>query len=125
MYIGSTIYLTFDDGPSLDITPKILDLLKKHNIKATFFVINRNSNTDYLIKRAYNEGHTIGLHTSSHNYSKIYANETAYFNDLANIENKVIKITGTSSKIIRFPGGSSNTVSRNYNKGIMTRLTKQ
>lgn len=125
MYVGSTIYLTFDDGPSLDITPKILDLLKKYNIKATFFVINRNSNSDYLIKRAFDEGHTIGLHSGSHNYSKIYQNETTFFNDLAIIENKVIKLTGSSSKIIRFPGGSSNTVSKSYNKGIMTRLVKQ
>lgn len=118
------IYLTFDDGPSSDVTNKILDLLGKYNIKATFFLIGHN-NTDDIIKRIYNEGHAIGLHTYSHSYKNVYKSEEAFFNDLDKISNKVYDITGYKSYIIRFPGGSSNTVSRNYNKGIMTRLTKE
>lgn len=116
------VYLTFDDGPS-PRTSEILDILKKYNVKATFFVTNQNSQYDYLIKRAYDEGHTIGLHTSSHNYHEIYASEDAYFADLQAIQDKVYNITGYRSTIIRFPGGSSNTVSR-FNPGIMTRLTQ-
>ena len=115
------VYLTFDDGPS-PRTSEILDILKKYNVKATFFVTNQNSQYDYLIKRAYDEGHTIGLHTSSHNYHEIYASEDAYFADLQAIQDKV-NITGYRSTIIRFPGGSSNTVSR-FNPGIMTKLTQ-
>lgn len=121
---GRSIYLTFDDGPSNDITPKVLDLLKKYGINATFFVINHN-NTDKLIKRAYDEGHTIGLHSYTHRYGSVYSSDEAFFNDLNAIEKKVISITGNSSKIIRFPGGSSNTVSKNYSKGIMSRLTSE
>ena len=116
------VYLTFDDGPS-PRTSEILDILKKYNVKATFFVTNQNSQYDYLIKRAYDEGHTIGLHTSCHNYHEIYGSEDAYFADLQAIQDKVYNITGYRSTIIRFPGGSSNTVSR-FNPGIMTRLTQ-
>ena len=121
---GKTIYLTFDDGPSIENTPDILDILKKHNIKATFFVINHNKNTDYLLKREYDEGHAIGYHSYTHNYSKIYKTDTAYFEDLNKIKNKVKNVIGIETNLIRFPGGSSNTISKSYNKGIMTRLTK-
>lgn len=119
---GKTIYLTFDDGPSGDITPQILDILKEEGVKATFFVVNHSSNLDYLIKREHDEGHTVALHSYTHNYGEIYASETAYFNDLLAIQNKVKNITGTSPTLIRFPGGSSNTVSK-FNPGIMSRLT--
>ena len=118
------IYLTFDDGPSASSTPKVLDILKKKGVSATFFVINCNSSLDYLIKRAYDEGHTIALHSYTHNYGKIYTSVDAYYDDLNKISNKVEKITGEKSMIIRFPGGGSNTVSRKYKKGIMTTLTK-
>ena len=120
---GSTIYLTFDDGPS-NITPKILDILKEENVKATFFVINTSSTYNYLLKRIVDEGHTIGLHGYTHNYSKTYASVNAYFNDLELIRNKVLNLTGVDSKIIRFPGGSSNNVSK-FNPGIMTTLAKE
>jgi len=119
------IYLTFDDGPSSSITPKVLDILKEEGIKATFFVINKSDSLNYLIKRAYDEGHTIALHSSTHNYAKIYSSVDAYFNDLYTISNKVKNITGIDSKIIRFPGGSSNTVSRNYYRGIMSILVNE
>lgn len=119
---GKTIYLTFDDGPSGDITPQILDILKEEGVKATFFIINHGSSLDYLIKREHNEGHTVALHSNSHNYGQIYANETAYFNDLFAIQAKVKNIIGVAPTLIRFPGGSSNTVSK-FNPGIMSRLT--
>ena len=120
---SSMVYLTFDDGPS-NLTTKILDILKEEGVKATFFVIGRSDSLNSVIKRAYDEGHTIALHSYTHNYNKIYTSSTAYFDDLYQIQNKVKNITGFESKIIRFPGGSSNTVSK-YNKGIMTRLTNE
>ena len=116
------VYLTFDDGPSYN-TPKVLDILKKYQIKATFFVMCGGD--DAMIKRAYDEGHTIGLHTCTHNYAEIYQNEKVFFEDLVKIEKRVERITGEKMKLIRFPGGSSNTVSRLYNKGIMSRLVQQ
>ena len=119
------IYLTFDDGPSASATPKVLDILDKKGVKATFFVINHGDSLDYLIKRAYDAGHTIGLHSYTHSYSKIYSSKDNYYNDLKLISDKVEKITGEKSMIIRFPGGSSNTISKKYKVGIMTDLTKE
>lgn len=116
-----TIYLTFDDGPNQGTTNKILDILKSEGVKATFFVTCNGP--DSLIKRMHDEGHTVALHTASHDYSYIYSSVNNYFTDLYKVRDRVKKITGIDSKIIRFPGGSSNTVSRNYNKGIMTVLT--
>lgn len=116
-----TVYLTFDDGPS-ERTEEILNILDKYHVKATFFVTYQDEKYDYLIKRMYEEGHTIGLHTASHNYHEVYASEEAYFADLKSIQDKVYNLTGYRAVIIRFPGGSSNTVSR-FNPGIMTRLT--
>lgn len=114
-------YLTFDDGPS-ENTLKILNILNQANAKATFFVIS-TSNLDY-IKKADEAGHAIGLHANSHEYGAIYKSEDAYFNDLATISNKVKNLIGKESKLLRFPGGSSNTASRKYKKGIMSTLTK-
>lgn len=116
------IYLTFDDGPS-NLTLDILDILKEEGVKATFFVTGQSDSTNYIIKRAYDEGHTIALHTYSHDYSYVYSSVDNYFADLNRISNKVENIIGKKTNIIRFPGGSSNTVSRNYSIGIMTRLT--
>lgn len=115
-------YLTFDDGPS-DNTLKILNILKQANAKASFFVVG-SAKLDY-IKRIHAEGHTVALHANNHDYSKIYKSEKAYFEDLNKLSNKVKNLIGVEPKIIRFPGGSSNTTSKKHNKGIMTRLTKQ
>ena len=118
------VYLTFDDGPSAN-TEKILDILKEYNAKATFFVTGNNQKYDNLMKRAHDEGHAIGLHTYSHDYKEVYASEKAYFKDLKKISDLVEKITGEKSYLIRFPGGSSNTVSAQYSKGLMSLLTKK
>ena len=119
------IYLTFDDGPSSNITPKILDLLKKEGIKATFFVINYSDENEALIKREVEEGHTIGIHGYSHEYSKIYKSKETYMNNVYSLQEKIKKSTGVTTTYTRFPGGSSNTVSRKYSKGIMTQLANE
>ena len=115
------IYLTFDDGPSA-YTMNILNTLDKYNIKATFFVTC--SGSDNAIKEEYKRGHTVALHTCTHKWD-IYSSTVSYFNDLEKVSNRVLRITGQKSMIMRFPGGASNTVSRKYNKGIMTTLTSE
>ena len=120
---NGSIYLTFDDGPSQTITAKVLDILKEEGILATFFVVNKSDSLNYLIKREYDEGHTVALHAYNHNYASIYTSVDSYFSDLDKIQNKIKGITGEESMIIRFPGGSSNTVSKKYKKGIMSELT--
>ena len=117
------IYLTFDDGPNDGTTNVILDILKEEGVKATFFVTCKGP--DELIKREYDEGHTVALHTASHNYAVLYSSDEAYFNDLQQVQDRVKNITGFESKIIRFPGGASNTISRKYSPGIMSRITQE
>lgn len=115
-------YLTFDDGPS-DNTLKILEILSKYGAKATFFVTDTNK--IHYTKNIHEQGHTVGLHTATHRYSQIYSSPDAYFADLNQISNQVKAHTGVESKIIRFPGGSSNGIGDKYYNGIMPNLIKQ
>ncbi len=113
-------YLTFDDGPS-ENTRKILDILDKYNVKATFFVIyHKGMESEY--KEIVNRGHAIALHSYTHSYRKIYKSEDAFFDDLQQIHDYVQSVTGVDSRIMRFPGGSSNTISNKYCKDIMKKL---
>ena len=117
---GKTVYLTFDDGPSI-YTKEILDTLDKYGVKATFFVVNGKQN--HLMKEIVNRGHQIGLHTYTHRYDILYKSEQAYYDDLNKINEVVKNETGVETKLIRFPGGSSNAISKKYSKGLMTKLT--
>lgn len=119
------VYLTFDDGPSRH-TARLLDILDKYGVKATFFVTdqftNKYTNYRHMIGESYRRGHTIALHTATHNYASVYASEDAYYNDLNKIRDICVAQTGVVPTIVRFPGGTSNTVSRNYCRGIMSSL---
>ena len=119
---GKTIYLTFDDGPGPH-TERLLNVLAKYGVKVTFFVVN-GSHLD-MITRAAQEGHTVAIHTYTHRYSQIYASDEAFLADLQAMQQVIFERTGQKSMLTRFPGGSSNSVSSAYNKGIMTRLTKK
>jgi len=114
------IYLTFDDGPCY-YTSQLLDVLAKYGAKATFFVVN----TDYLhlCQRMADEGHAIGIHSVTHNYREIYAGPDAYFHDLLTMQDLIYQNCGVTTYLMRFPGGSSNTISR-FTPGIMTYLTQ-
>ena len=101
------VYLTFDDGPTPENTRAILDILKRNNVKATFFVIGQNPD---LYKQIVDEGHALALHTYSHVYGKVYASENAFFDDLYKLKDLVYEKTGVEAKVTRFPGGSSNAV---------------
>ena len=118
---GKVIYLTFDDGPS-DYTPRLLQIFEKYGVKATFFVINTDRMD--LLDDIVAGGHTLALHTKSHRYDKIYSSENAFFEDLYALQDIIYQKTGLKSMLMRFPGGSSNRVSKKYCTGIMTALTK-
>lgn len=104
------VYLTFDDGPSAN-TDRILDILAQYGVKATFFVVGKNGYTEQY-QRIVEEGHTLGMHSYSHRYSEIYASLDAYKEDLTKLHNFLYELTGEDCKIVRFPGGSSNTISK-------------
>lgn len=118
---GKVVYLTFDDGPS-KYTPKLLDVLAKYNVKATFFVCGTGKLE--LLDDIAKGGHTLALHSKTHKYESIYASENAFYEDLYAIQDIVEKYSGVKSFITRFPGGSSNGVSKKICPGIMTSLTK-
>lgn len=104
-------YLTFDDGPSSN-TSEILDILQKHGVKATFFVIGREGEEyEELYKRIVDEGHTLAMHSYSHKYSVLYDSPEAFETDFSKIQNYLYEITGKECLYYRFPGGSSNHVS--------------
>lgn len=115
---GKVVYLTFDDGPG-SYTDDILKVLNKYNVKATFFVTNQFSDYQNLIKKEYENGHTVAVHTYSHNYKTIYSSVDNYLIDFNNMNQIIYEQTGMYSKIFRFPGGSSNTISK-FNKGVVT-----
>ena len=120
-----TIYLTFDDGPSYN-TEKFLDLLEKYNSKATFFVLGENIQWHQSdIKRIYAQGHTIGVHGYSHDYDVVYQSSRVFWEDNLRARRIIEELTGEKPCLMRFQGGSSNTVSRRYCKGIMRKLTRQ
>ena len=118
---GKIIYLTFDDGPG-KYTSQLLDILAKYDAKATFFLVNTGNMA--IAQRMDNEGHTVAIHTATHNYAQIYASDEAYFADLYQMQEIIASNIGKTPYLMRFPGGSSNSVSANYNKGIMSRLVK-
>lgn len=117
---SKVIYLTFDDGPG-PYTMGLLDLLESYDVKATFFVVD-NGYYD-VMRQITDRGHSIGIHTLTHNYRLIYSSEEAFFDDLYGMQNLIEAQTGVKTWLMRFPGGSSNAVSR-FNEGIMTRLTE-
>lgn len=106
------IYLTFDDGPSQN-TDEILDILKEYDVKATFFVLGK---TDERSVKAYQrivaEGHTLAMHSYSHKYDEIYESKESFAEDLTMLQDYLYQITGIWPRFYRFPGGSSNTVSK-------------
>lgn len=117
------IYLTFDDGPT-ENTRGLLDILDRYGVKATFFVIHTYDGCEAQIKELYDRGQQIALHSYTHDYS-IYRSVESYFDDLQKISDLVYNATGYRSMLVRFPGGTSNTVSRKYCSGIMTTLSKE
>ena len=111
-------YLTFDDGPSA-LTPKVLQILKENDIKATFFVVGRSDpQSKNIMKDIVDQGHTIAMHTYTHDYEKIYASPTAFLDDMSKVSDLIEEATGVKPELLRFAGGSVNS----YNKAIARQL---
>lgn len=118
---GRVIYLTFDDGPG-PYTEALLEVLAKYDVKATFFVVNGEYN--HVMKQIVDQGHSIGIHSVSHDYETIYASPEAYFADLTGMQEIIYQNTGVRTTLMRFPGGGSNLVSRKISRGIMSLLSQ-
>ena len=124
--IQKIAYLTFDDGPSKN-TEKILDTLKEYNIKATFFIIGSNLDETKIscLKRAAEEGHAIGMHTYSHDYTKIYSSVETFLADYDQLRQTLEKILGYTPTIFRFPGGSYCSYGTAIREDLINEMTRR
>ena len=106
------VYLTFDDGPS-SYTKEILDILDRYQVKATFFVVGKDSDwAREALSDIVARGHSLGMHSYSHKYSELYQSRESFAEDFEKLQTYLYEVTGVESHIYRFPGGSSNTVSK-------------
>ncbi len=100
------VYLTFDDGPSTVVTSRVLDTLKEENVPATFFIVSdRVEGREEVLKRIAAEGHTLGVHSASHDYARIYASDASLLKDISSCAACISRVTGIVPKVYRFPGG--------------------
>lgn len=119
------LYLTFDDGPS-KYTENILYYLDKYNLKATFFVVPSGSDeSNRLLKKIADAGHTIGIHSASHVYNEIYASVEAYLDDFKTAYDRVYNATGIKCELFRFPGGSINDYNCDTRDAIIEEMTRR
>lgn len=116
-----TAYLTFDDGPTKSITPKVLDVLRRYNVKATFFMVGTliESNPD-MARRVYEEGHLLANHSYAHEYKELYATSEAFIAEIQKTEQLIKNITCEDEvfRLFRYPGGSYNAGTWGENKQI-------
>ncbi|MCR5782816.1 MAG: polysaccharide deacetylase [Clostridia bacterium] len=118
------IYITFDDGPG-PYTERLLNIISAHpGVHVTFFVTHMHTQYSDILTREANDGHSIGVHSYTHDYDQIYRSSEAFWDDFTKMQTEIKAKTGIVTEISRFPGGSSNTVS-NYNPGIMTQLAEE
>ncbi len=119
-----TMYLTFDDGPYVENTARVLDVLKARGIKATFFLVGENvEKNPEMAKRIAEEGHTIGIHCYSHDYKTIYQSVDSYVQDFEKAYQVIKETTGVEAKFFRFPGGSVNAYNKKVCKEIAAEMT--
>ena len=121
---AGVIYLTFDDGPSDEVTPQVLDILKDNGIKATFFICAYDEKTKPMLQREFDEGHTVAIHGYSHEYNEVYSSPEAYMENIKKLDDMLQADFGYKAFTTRFLGGSSNTVSEKYCTGIMSELVE-
>lgn len=122
---GRKVYLTFDDGPSR-YTEEILDILDEYEIRATFFVVGKeDDNAKEALRQIVERGHSLGMHSYSHKYGELYESLDSFAEDFVKLQDYLFDVTGVKSTLYRFPGGSSNTVSKTDMKELAAYLEEQ
>lgn len=123
--IEKTIYLTFDDGPS-ERTAELLEVLERYDVKATFFVVNKGTKqAEQWMRDVVAAGHTLGIHTYSHDYNKIYASVEAYLEDFNAMYQVILEATGSAPQVFRFPGGSINAYNGATYRDIISEMVRR
>ncbi|MDR2771482.1 MAG: polysaccharide deacetylase [Clostridiales Family XIII bacterium] len=124
-----TVYLTFDDGPTI-YTARVLDTLKEAGVKATFFIVGNSAlrlgeDGKALLRRMADEGHTIGVHCNVHDYARIYASVEAFLDDFDAAFKLIYETTGIKANIFRFPGGSVNSYNETIREALTSEMTRR
>lgn len=120
------MYLTFDDGPSRENTPRVLDILKERGIKATFFLVGENVEWyPEIAQRIVAEGHSIGIHCYNHDYETLYQSVESYIEDFEHARRVIYDATGVDTVLFRFPGGSINSYNGEVCADIIEEMTKK
>ena len=123
-----TIFLTFDDGPSQN-TAQVLDILQDHDVRATFFVVTGREELPGwkadLLRRIVDEGHTLGLHSSTHEFRSIYASVESYLDDFSTASDLIYNATGVRPWVFRFPGGTKNSYNQNTYRDICAEMDRR
>lgn len=122
---GKVCCLTFDDGPSAN-TDRVLDILDRYGIKATFFVVGKTGALDQQrMKAIVDRGHTIAMHSWSHNYKTLYASVDAFLEEFNSLYQWIHEVTGVYPSVYRFPGGSINGYDRGVYQEIIAEMTRR
>lgn len=116
-------FLTFDDGPS-ELTEQVLDILDEQDIHATFFLIGEQitKEREAVVRRMYEEGHEVGIHTYTHEPDEIYASAQAYVEDVLKTAKRIEEVTGKRPQYYRFPWGSANCYISSYRQDVIEEL---
>ena len=123
--IEKTIYLTFDDGPS-ERTAELLEVLERYDVKATFFVVNKGTKqAEQWMRDVVAAGHTLGIHTYSLDFNKIYASVEAYLEDFNAMYQVILEATGSAPQVFRFPGGSINAYNGATYRDIISEMVRR
>ena len=122
---GKVCCLTFDDGPSAN-TDRVLEILDRYGVKATFFVVGRTGAADQArMKKIVAAGHSLAIHSWTHDYGKIYASVDAFLEDFHQLYQWIHQVTGTYPQVFRFPGGSINSYNRGVYQEIIAEMTRR
>ena len=119
------VALTFDDGPSPN-TGRVLEILERYGVKGTFFVVNQGTEQSrQWMRDIVAAGHTIGVHSYTHDYETIYSSVEAYLDDFAQMYDVILEATGVAPQVFRFPGGSINAYNGQIYQEIVSEMTRR
>lgn len=114
------VFLTFDDGPSTRVTERVLDILKQEGVKATFFIVSdRVWGREETLRRTVREGHSLGVHSATHEYQKIYATDEAFLRDVKTCEEVIERVAKVKPRVYRFPGGGGSKAARERRTALL------
>ncbi|WP_047375124.1 polysaccharide deacetylase family protein [Exiguobacterium sp. ZOR0005] len=114
------VYMTFDDGPRPE-TLLLLDVLKKHQVKATFFILGKQiKGNEDVLKRIVAEGHALGLHSMTHDKKAFYKSPKSAVTEMKHVQQLIFQTTGVKTNVMRVPYGSVPHMTKRHRDAMTT-----